>query len=78
MSFKNDNYVGLLLEDIQSKLQGVAEAVSDLNKKADKTDNRLGNIEINTNLIPPIQAAITDQTVQLNDHETRITQLETA
>ena len=75
---KDDNYIGVLLEDIQDKLTGIAEAVSDLNNKADKTDERLEKIEENTNLIPPVQAAIKDQTQQLSDHETRITELETA
>jgi peptidoglycan hydrolase CwlO-like protein len=75
---KDDNYIGMLLEDIQSKLQGVAEGVSDLNKKADRTDKRLDKIEENTNIIPAQQAAIKGQTAQLNDHEQRITALESA
>lgn len=75
---KDDNYIGVLLEDIQSKLTGVAEAVADLNKKAVKADQRLDKIEENTNLIPAFQAAIKDQTKQLNKHELRITELETA
>ena len=74
---KDDNYVGVLLEDIQSKLKGVAEAVADLNKKAIKADQRLDKIEENTNLIPAVQAAIKDQTKQLNTQDLRITQLET-
>lgn len=75
---KDDNYIGVLLEDIQSKLQGVAEGVSDLNKKADRTDERLDKIEENTNIVPAQQSAIKDQTTQLNDHEQRITALEAA
>ena len=72
------NYVGILLEDIQSKLQGVAEAVSDLNTKVDRTDVRLGKIEDNTNIIPAQKEAIKEQTIQLNDHEQRISRLEIA
>jgi len=75
---KDDNYIGILLEDIQSKLQGVAEAVSDLNAKADRTDGRLTKIEENTNIIPAQTEAIKEQTKQLNNHEDRITQLESA
>ncbi len=75
---KDDNYGGILLEDIQSKLKGVAEAVADLNKKAVKADQRLYKIEENTNLIPAVQAAIKAQTKQLNTQDLRITELETA
>jgi hypothetical protein len=73
---KDDHYIGVLLEDIQSKLQAVAEGVSDLNTKADRTDIRLDKIEENTNIIPAQKAAIKDQTTQLNDHEQRIAALE--
>ena len=74
----DDRCTGVLLEDIQSKLQGVAEAVSDLNKKADSTNDRLSKIEDNTNIIPAQQAVIKEQTAQLNNHEQRIAQLKAA
>ncbi len=54
----NYNYVGVLLADIQAKLQGVAEAVGDLNNKANETTKRLDKIEENTNLIPAVQLAV--------------------
>ena len=75
---QEDNYIGLLLEDIQSKLEGVAEAVSDLNNKADRTGQRLDKIEENTNLISAVQVAIKEQTAEINDHEVRISELEAA
>ncbi|MES2970840.1 MAG: hypothetical protein V4702_00785 [Patescibacteria group bacterium] len=75
---KDNNYVGVLLEDIESKLKGIAEAVADLNKKAIQADQRLNKIEENTNLIPAVQAAIKDQTKQLNTQGLRIADLETA
>lgn len=70
--------MAVLLEDIQGKLKGVAEVVSGISKKADETNQRLEKVEENTNLVPAIQAAVTEQSVQLNDHETRITELQAA
>lgn len=73
-----DDYTGILLEDIQSKLQAVAEDVSSLHGKIDTANERLDKVEQNTELIPIIKIVITDQTHQLNGHESRISTLENA
>lgn len=73
-----DNHFGVLLEDIQSKLEGIAEDVTGLHSKIDQVNTRLIKVEESANLIAAIKAAVTDQTHQLTDHEVRVAKLETA
>lgn len=76
---KDDNYIGVLLEDIQDKLKGLAEAVAGLITKVNSIDKRLGKVEEDTSrMLPILKAAVKDQTKQLDDHEVRITKLEIA
>jgi hypothetical protein len=75
---KHDIYIGLLLEDIQDKLKGLAEAMAGLITKVNVMDKRLEKVEEDTSLMLPIlKATAKDQTKQLNNHEVRITKLET-
>ena len=75
ISMKKD-HLEFLLEDIQSKMEGVAEDVGGLHIKADLLDQRLAKVEKDTRLIPAVKLAVTDQTHQLNDHQKRLTKLE--
>ena len=70
------HYEGAVLEDIQHKLKQIAEGVSGLTVKVDGVDKRVSKVEQQTELIPSIKAAVTDQTKQLNDHDARIADLE--
>jgi septation ring formation regulator EzrA len=72
------HYEGVLLEEIRDQVKTIAESVSGLNVKVSSVDQRLSKVEQNTELIPSIQVAITDQTKQLNDHEARVASLEEA
>jgi DNA repair ATPase RecN len=46
-----DHYQGALLEDINDKLSGIAEAVGGLSDKVDGIDDRLGRVEETTQSI---------------------------
>ena len=72
----NDNHVAILLEDIQGKLVGLAEAAS-------ITHNRLDKLEANSDKILeivedlyPVKVEVTDQSDELADHEMRLQKLE--
>lgn len=72
------HYEGALLEDILDRVNAIAEGQTSLWDKVDDMAKRLGNVEENTNLIPVIKLAVTDQTREINGHEERITTLEQA
>jgi hypothetical protein len=54
---KDDKYIGVLLEDIQDKLKGLAEAMAGLINKVNVMDKRLKKVEENTKLIRAILLA---------------------
>jgi len=80
---KDDRHDGVLLEDINDKLQHLAEGVSVLlegNQEIRKVVDRIPAIEDN---VKAIKAAVTDQSRQLNsvehqvgEHEDRVRTLE--
>lgn len=73
----NDHYIGAFLEDIQSTVHRMAEALASLSEKVDRMDIRLKKVEKDTKLIPVIIAAISGHS-QLKDQERRTKQLEKA
>lgn len=72
----NDDHVGVLLEKIVDQNQAVLEAVSDMQQKINQLPTRDEFTELK-NDVQVIKAAVTDMSQQLNDHEQRITTLET-
>lgn len=70
-----DDYSGVLLEDIRDQLQKFAEAMSGVPKDVARLKEDM--LEVKDN-IKAIKAAVTDQSRQLGNHETRISSLETA
>jgi uncharacterized coiled-coil protein SlyX len=85
-----DHYQGALLEDINDKLRGIAEAVGGLSDKVENVDRRLeqveqstkfmdgrlGRVEQNTELLPVINDAVTAMSSDIDDHEARLRTLE--
>ncbi len=71
------NQFGVILEDIDSKLDRIVEVAGQLQDemkaKADKEDIARLERQIDT-----IKEVVKDQSHELNDHELRITKLETA
>lgn len=72
-----DNEFGVILEDINSKLDRLAESMSVL-----ATEENLRHVDTKVDTInskaDTIQAAVIGQTAQINDHENRILSLEVA
>lgn len=68
-------YQGVISEDIQHRIQRLAEAMADVPAKVTSIDERLAIVESDMKVV---KAAVTDQSGVLHDHETRITQLESA
>ena len=74
-----DKHLGVLLEDIQHKLGQVLEATDALSAVPGQLlviEARLEQVEGQTALIPVIKAAVTDQSRELKDHASRLTELE--
>lgn len=71
------NQFGVILEDIDSKLDRIVEVTgqlqAEMKAKADKEDIARLERQIDT-----IKEVVKDQSHELNDHELRITKLETA
>ncbi len=82
MSFDDNDsighYEGVLLEEIRDHVKGIAEGLSGLSDTVVRIDQRLGQIEQNTNLIPSIKAAVTDQNKDIAKLGGRISTLEEA
>lgn len=73
----NDNQFGVILEDIDHKMDGVVEAVGQMRDEM-KTLAKQEDLEEVKADIKIIKAVVTDQSKQLDSHEKRITTLETA
>lgn len=78
MSNSNDNYLGILLEEIRDQNKAVLEAVGDMQKHVAKLPKMETSIEELKQDMKIIKAAVTDMSNQQNDHEQRISQLEAA
>lgn len=68
-----EHYEGALLEEINSKVDRLTEALADVPARVCSIDERLSIVETDVKVI---KAAVTDQSKQLHDHEQRLTQLE--
>lgn len=75
-----DDYVAVLLEDVNSKFDQIIEVVSPLLEKVNGIDDRLDRIDQRLEVVEGdlrvIKAAVTEQSKELDDHEHRIGQLE--
>jgi hypothetical protein len=76
MSDQDDNYAGLLLEQIRDEVKAIHELVAGQPTRSefDQLTTDVRTIRDDTKVI---KAAVMDQSAQLNDHEHRITRLET-
>lgn len=77
MSDKDDNYIGILLEDIRDQNKAVLEAVGDMREELKRVPKREEFEELKQD-VKIIKAAVTDLSHQVNDNEKRISQLEAA
>lgn len=77
MSYMKDDHVAVLLGDISSQMRRMAEVLSTLATREQLQRVEEGVAELKTDL-KIVKAVVTDQSSQLQDHETRITTLETA
>lgn len=72
---QDDHYNGVLLEDIRDKLAAFAEVMSDVPKDVARLKDDVSEIKTD---IKAIKAVMKDHSHHIDDHEARITQLETA
>lgn len=77
MSDKDDDYIGILLEDIRVQNKAVLEAVGDMRKELKRVPKREEFEELKQD-VKIIKAGVTDLSHQVNDSEKRISQLEAA
>lgn len=76
MSNSDDNYLGVLLEEIRDQNKAILEAVSDMQAQVAKLpgiDGSVNELKADTKVI---KTAVTEQSKQLKNHESRITRLE--
>ena len=70
-----DSHVAILLEDILDQISAFAESMADIPSQVRQLTEDVGELKADTKVV---KAVVTDQSKELHDHETRITQLETA
>jgi hypothetical protein len=75
---KDDNYVAVMLEQIQDQNKTVLEAVGDMQKHVAKLPHIEESIEELGQDMKVVKAAITDVSHQQSEHEHRISRLEAA
>jgi phage shock protein A len=74
----NDNYIGLILDEIRDQNRAVLEAVGDMQKNVAKLPTIEDGIEELKQDMKIVKAAVTDISSQQKDHERRISRLEAA
>jgi len=72
----SDNQLGVLLEDIQDKLQRLAETVSVMRQDISEMKPQLAKIDQNTSDLGAMKAAVRDHAHLLQNHEQRLQVLE--
>jgi len=72
------DHLGVLLEDIDDKMQHLAEGMSLLQDGMKELKNKVSDIPEMKGDIKAIKAAVTDHSGTLKGHEVRITSLEQA
>ena len=78
MNSSDDNYVGLLLEQIRDQNKAVLEAVGDMQHKVAVLPAMQQDIAELKQDMKVVKAAVTDLSRQVNDQESRVSRLETA
>lgn len=78
MSNSDDNFIGVLLEDIRDQNKAILEAVGDMQRHVAKIPKMEEDIKELKDDIKVIKAAVTDQGRHVQDHERRIGKLEAA
>jgi len=73
---KKDHYSGALLEIVNDQYKAIREGIGALSGLPDKVDKMADNIEEIKTDIKAIKAVVKDYSHQLDDHESRISQLE--
>jgi hypothetical protein len=71
-----NSHLGVILEDIQDKLQSLAEAVSHMNQRLIKMDKSVDLIPEMAGNIKAIKLVARNHDMELKDHEQRIAKLE--
>lgn len=71
-----DTYVAALLEDMNGKIDVIAEGVVGLNEKVTILSERVDAIEEVVADIPVIKAAVLDVTKEIKNHDKRLDSLE--
>ena len=77
MSDSEDNYIGVLLEQIRDQNRAVLEAVGSMQEELKRVPKREEFDELKQD-VKVIKAAVTDLSHQVTDHEHRIGHLESA
>jgi len=75
MSNSDDNYVGVLLEQIRDEIKAVHEEVGGMREELANVPKREEFNELKDDM-KVVKAAVTDISHQANDHDHRITRLE--
>ncbi len=76
MSNSDDNYIGVLLEEIRDQNKAVLEAVGDMQKQVAEIPAIKRDIGELKDDMKVVKAAVTDISRQANDYDHRITRLE--
>lgn len=69
----NDDHTGIILEDIQSQLQRLAEAMAEVPSDVRELKESVENLSAD---MKTVKAVVTDQSKVLDNHDQRLTSLE--
>jgi hypothetical protein len=76
MSDTDNNYIGILLEEIRDQNKAVLEAVGDMQQNVAKIPHIEKTVERLEDSMEIVRAAVTDMSNEQKGHERRLTQLE--
>ena len=76
MSKDEDNYIGVILEEIRDQNKAVLEAVGDMQSMVAKIPNMEEDLAELKSDVQVIKTVVTDISKRQNQHEVRITKLE--
>jgi hypothetical protein len=71
-----DSQVAVLLEDINDKLEGLADSMTVMNERLTRVEQNVSRIETITNSIKPMQQVIAEHNTQLDTQDERLNALE--
>lgn len=78
MSISDDNYLGVLLEEIRDQNRAVLEAVGDMQKNVAKIPAIEQSVDELKQDMKVVKAAVTDLSYQVANHERRVGSFEAA